>query len=147
MSAVARYVFPCTNCGTRNAIPASRRYDNPRCGHCHQPLFNDKVVHVSDADFAATVEASPLPVLVDFWAPWCGPCLSMNPTLSTLATDRAGRLLVVKINIDESPALASRFSIRAIPALKLFVTGELIDGLNGLSSKSQLDAFLNGHSV
>jgi thioredoxin 2 len=117
-------VVVCSNCGTKNRVPAVAK-GLPRCGKCHQPLR--WVVNASDADFADVVEASTIPVLVDMWAPWCGPCRTVSPALEKVAEEFAGRLKLVKVNADEAPALSQRFEVLAIPTLILLRGGEVID--------------------
>jgi thioredoxin 2 len=117
-------VVVCSNCQTKNRVPAFAR-GVPRCGKCHTPL--PWVVNGSDADFADVVEASTIPVLVDMWAPWCGPCRMVSPVLEQLAGEFAGRLKLVKINADDAPELSQRFEVLAIPTLILFEGGKVID--------------------
>jgi thioredoxin 2 len=110
-------LIPCPHCGATNRVPAERAGDAPDCGRCHQPLRVGEPVELGDGDFDAVVRASPLPVLVDFWAPWCGPCRSMAPAFAQAARQLAGRALLVKVNSDDNPQLAQRFGIRSIPTL------------------------------
>ena len=116
-------VVVCANCGTKNRVPAAAD-GVPRCGKCHTPLH--WVVNASDADFATVVEASNIPVLVDMWAPWCGPCRMVSPALEQIARELAGRLQHVKVNADEAPGLSQRFNVMAIPTLMLLRGGEVI---------------------
>jgi thioredoxin 1 len=98
---------------------------------------------LTDATFAAAVLNSAIPVLVDFWAPWCGPCRAIAPTITELATEFAGRVKVAKLNVDEQVNTASRLNIRAIPTLAIFKEGELVERVEGLVSKPQLMEKLN----
>jgi thioredoxin 2 len=139
--------YACASCGARNRLPAARVVDDPTCGRCKAKLFPRASKKVTDASFAADVDRAPLPVLVDFWAPWCGPCRTMEPTLESLAAKRAGEVIIAKVNVDDNPALARRFTIRSIPAMKLFRNGELAGELNGAVPASALDQFLTQHGV
>jgi thioredoxin 2 len=105
-------VVVCPNCGRKNRVPAAAA-GTPRCGHCHNPL--PWIVDAGDDSFAERVEQARMPVLVDLWAPWCGPCRAVSPALENLARDRAGRIKLVKVNVDESPAIAARFGARGYP--------------------------------
>ena len=137
--------YRCSHCRARNRIPDERIVDDPKCGRCKQPLFPRTPIQVTDASFADEVEASPLPVLVDFWAPWCGPCRAMESSLKALARERAGRLKVAKVNVDENSGLANRYAIRSIPALKLFRGASVLGELNGAVPRGSLDSFLRQH--
>ena len=117
-------VVVCSNCQTKNRVPAVAR-GVPRCGKCQTPL--PWVVNGSDADFADVVEAATIPVLVDMWAPWCGPCRMVSPVLEQLAGEFAGGLKLVKVNADEAPGLSQWFEVLAIPTLILFERGKVVD--------------------
>jgi thioredoxin 2 len=134
-------VVPCAACGTMNRVPPERvgRGREPVCGRCKTPLFTySKPLTVTDSTFASEVERSPLPVLVDMWAPWCGPCQMIAPVIEQLAAEMAGRVRVTKINIDANPATATRFDVRSIPAMLVFKAGREVDRIIGVQPKSEI---------
>ena len=104
-----------------------------------------EVLHINDADFETTVVQSDIPVLVDFWAPWCGPCKMIAPILDKIAPEFAGKAKIVKINVDDNQLVASQFGVRSIPTLLLFKNGQLVATQVGALPKNQLAAFINQH--
>jgi thioredoxin 2 len=118
-----RIQLPCPHCGATNRLPAERIDDGPSCGKCGQPLIDGQPIELTDANFEAVVEETSLPVLVDFWAAWCGPCQMMAPAFKQAAAELKGRALLVKVNSDDNPALSRRFAIRSIPTLVKIVNG------------------------
>jgi thioredoxin 2 len=116
-------IIKCPNCGTRNRVPAVAT-GTPRCGSCHQAL--PWIVTADDASFAAVAEGAGTPVLVDFWAPWCGPCRMVSPELAKLAAAKAGDIKLVKVNVDNSPGLSQRFGIQSIPTLMVLRDGKVL---------------------
>jgi thioredoxin 2 len=121
------------------AIRKNRQGLEPVCGRCKQALTVDqKPLNVTDATFTAEVERSPLPVLLDLWAPWCGPCRFLTPTVEELASRLAGRVRVAKLNVDENPATAARFRIQSIPALLVLKGGREVGRIIGLRPKSEI---------
>jgi thioredoxin 2 len=133
------FLAACAACGARNRVSRARLGDRPRCGRCKAPVFPERAVAVSEVDFAREVEASPIPVLVDFWAPWCGPCRVVGPILEQIAGTHAGRLKVAKVNIDENPRLAARFRIQAVPTMVLFRDGAIADEIRGALPRAALE--------
>ena len=128
----------CAHCGATNRVPRAKLEQGlkPVCGRCKQPLeMGSAPITVSDATFAAEVERSPLPVLVDAWAPWCGPCRMVAPALEELAAELAGRVRIAKLNVDENPQTASRFDVRSIPTLLVMVGGREIERIVGAQPK------------
>ena len=113
----SRIQIPCPHCGAGNRLPAARIDDAPSCGQCGQALADGAPIELTDANFDAVVAASQRPVLVDFWAPWCGPCQAMAPAFKQAAAQLQGRALLVKVNSDDNPGLSQRFGIRSIPTL------------------------------
>ena len=107
----------CPHCGATNRVPAERAGDSPQCGKCGRPLLAGHPLELGDADFDAVVASARVPVLVDFWAPWCGPCRAMAPAFAQAAQQLDGRALLVKVNSDDNPGLSARFGIRSIPTL------------------------------
>jgi len=141
-SGVDSVVYACSHCGGKNRILRGRVADDPQCGRCHERIFPRAPVAVTDDTWRAEVEEAPLPVLVDFWAPWCGPCRAVAPMLQQLAAERAGRLKIVKVNVDENPRLAARFQIQSIPTLMLRRGPILLDEIRGALPKPALEARL-----
>ncbi|HJV54524.1 MAG TPA: thioredoxin TrxC [Methylomirabilota bacterium] len=130
----------CPACGATNRVPPDRvaRGLAPVCGKCRAPLPVGKPQPVTDASFAQDVERSPLPVLVDAWAPWCGPCHMIAPVIDQLATELAGRVRVVKLNVDDNPRTAARFDLRSIPTLLVLRDGREVDRLVGVQPKQEI---------
>jgi thioredoxin 2 len=116
-------VVPCPFCSAANRVDLARLSDGPKCAKCGKPLRLDRPQKVNDKDFQRTVAGSSVPVLVDFYADWCGPCRMMAPTLDELAQRRAGEVLVLKLDTEASPLTASRFGIRGIPTVVAFQGG------------------------
>jgi len=106
---------------------------------------SDNIIHVSDADFEDVVLNAALPVLVDFWAEWCGPCKMIAPVLKEISEEYAGKIQVAKLNIDDNPATPPRYGIRGIPTLMLFKNGNVEATKVGAVSKSQLAAFIDSN--
>ncbi len=129
----------CPNCGRRNRVPAVAA-GTPRCGHCHQPL--PWIVNAGDDTFAEIAEAASVPVIVDLWAPWCGPCRMVSPALAQLATEMAGRVKLVKVNVDDSPKLQQRFGVQAIPTLMVLRKGQVVVRRAGAAPVSDLRAWV-----
>ena len=134
-------VIRCPACGVGNRVPRDKIASGlePVCGRCKAPLpIETKPIAVTDASFAADVERSPLPVLVDAWAAWCGPCRMIAPVIDELAGELAGRLRVAKLNVDENPVTAARFGLQSIPTLLVFKNGREVDRIVGVQPKSEI---------
>jgi thioredoxin 2 len=121
----------CPHCGTTNRVPAARLAQDPVCGRCGQALLAGEPVELGDASFDKVVAATELPVLVDFWAPWCGPCRMMAPAFEQAAAQLKGRALLVKVNSDDNPGLAQRYGIRSIPTLVRLQQGREVQRQTG----------------
>ena len=134
-------VISCTNCGKRNRLPVGAP-GAPRCGFCHAPL--PWIVDADASTFDSAVDSS-LPVLVDFWAAWCGPCRMLSPLVDQAAHDHAGRLKVVKLDVDAAPEIAARFGAQSIPLLLLLRGGHEADRLVGAVPRARLHAWLEPH--
>ncbi|MGZ6652188.1 MAG: thioredoxin [Solirubrobacteraceae bacterium] len=134
-------IIACPNCGTNNRVRPSLS-GVPRCSVCHTLL--PWIVEASPDGFREEIEAS-VPVLVDFWAPWCGPCRMVSPLVERLGREHAGRLKVVKLNVDEAPELSDRYQVRGIPLLVLFRDGSEVDRLVGAVPHPQLREWLEPH--
>ncbi len=132
-------VVACPSCGRRNRVPATAA-GTPRCAQCRTDL--PWIVDAGDPDFAEVVEHAPLPVLLDLWAPWCGPCRMVSPALEDLARSFAGRIKLVKVNIDTAPRTATRFTVQAVPTLMLLHRGQVIERQAGAAPAPALSSWL-----
>ncbi len=133
-------IVRCEHCGHRNRVPPAAT-GVPHCGHCHAPL--PWMADAGDDTFADIADASSIPVLVDLWAPWCGPCRMVSPVLEKLARDYAGRVKLVKVNVDEAPRLARRFEAQSIPTLVVLQKGTVVATQIGAAPESTLRAWLD----
>lgn len=132
-------IIRCSFCGTQNRVTPEQREKTPVCGRCKRPLqLTPAVIVVTDATFADEVERAQLPVLVDLWAPWCGPCRMLAPAIDALATEMAGRVRFAKLNVDENQQTAARFHADSIPLLLIFKNGQVVDRLVGLMPKGEI---------
>lgn len=134
-------VLRCTNCAAANRISPSPR-GAPHCGTCGQPL--PWLVNATDTTFDIEANASPT-VVVDLWAPWCGPCRFVGPILEELSRDWAGRLKVIKVNVDDNTRLAARYDARSIPTMLVMRDGEVVERIVGALPKPALQARIQPH--
>jgi thioredoxin 2 len=143
MSTTPAVIRTCDGCGSRNRIPASHLADTGRCGKCQAAL--PPAAEPIDADaalFDAVVAAAKVPVLVDFWAPWCGPCRMAAPHVKKLASEMAGKALVLKVDTDQHPALGARYDVRSIPNFVVFKQGRVVSRQSGLAPAAQMRRWL-----
>ena len=132
-------VIRCENCGRRNRVPAAAS-GRPQCAQCHAPL--PWITDAGDDSFKEVVDEAAIPVLVDLWAPWCGPCHMVSPALERLAREMAGRVKLVKVNVDTARRVAARFAVQGIPTLLLMRRGEVIARQTGAQPEPALRAWL-----
>lgn len=131
-------IVACPSCGKKNRVPASSK-GLPQCGHCKAKL--PWLVDATDADFAQVVDTR-LPVIVDLWAPWCGPCRMVAPILEKVSVKYAGKLKVVKVNVDENPRLQARFQAQSIPTMVLLKDDQVVAKQVGAMPQPQLENWL-----
>ncbi|MCB9760476.1 MAG: thiol reductase thioredoxin [Alphaproteobacteria bacterium] len=138
-----RLHFRCPSCGGVNRVPAARLAEKPTCGRCKAPLdLHNTPVDVDDDALARLIQAAPVPVLVDFWAPWCAPCRAVAPHLKALAERHAGRLIVAKVNTEVHQRTAGALGVRSIPTLAVYKGGALVKAEPGARTGSQLEAYV-----
>ncbi|MEZ5660206.1 MAG: thioredoxin TrxC [Burkholderiaceae bacterium] len=138
----AQITVVCPSCRKTNRLPATRAAEAPDCGACGQPLFDGHPLTLTDADFDAVLGRTGLPVVVDFWASWCGPCKMMAPQFERAAQALRGKVQFVKVDTDANPGLASRFGIRSIPTLAMFEKGREVKRSAGAMSEGQIRAWI-----
>ncbi|MBF4434934.1 thioredoxin TrxC [Vibrio anguillarum] len=132
----------CPSCHAMNRVPIERVTESPNCGKCQAPLFDGAPIEGTEANFEALLN-SRQPVVVDFWAPWCNPCVGFTPVFSDAATERKGNIRFIKIDTESEQSLATKFQIRSIPTIMVFKNGQRVDMINGALPKSQFDQWLN----
>lgn len=130
----------CEHCGHKNRVPAAAA-GKPTCGHCHQPL--PWIVDAGENDFAEVAERATMPVLVDLWAAWCGPCRQVSPALAQLARERAGKVKLVKVDVDKAPRLSQRFDVKAVPTLMVLRGGQVVARQAGAAPVNVLREWLD----
>ena len=140
----APLAIPCPHCGALNRVPAERLGERPNCGRCKEALFAGHPVDLTSANFDAIAGRGDLPVLVDFWAPWCGPCVGFAPVFVQAARTFEPRVRLAKLDTEAQPQLAQRFAIRSIPTLIMLKQGREIARQSGALNATQLQQFVEG---
>ena len=136
-------IFRCDTCGAMNRVADARVRERPKCGGCKASLDTSGAPQEVDAAaFERAVASAPVPVLVDFWAPWCGPCRVAGPAVAELGRRNAGRVLVLKVNVDEAQDAAGRHRIQGIPAFVLFEGGREVGRRTGAVSRAELEGWI-----
>ena len=137
-------IVSCPNCGASNRVPVARLLQHPRCGQCKAVILPaTPIAATSNAEFDEIVQGSPLPIVVDFWAPWCGPCRVVAPELDKLAKAKSGHVLIVKVDTQANPEVAARFGIQSIPTFVRFDGGKETKRASGAMSATQLAGALH----
>ena len=132
----------CTNCQTINQFPHQKVVENPKCAKCQNDLITGSPIEASSAQLSRHIQQSGLPVLVDFWAPWCGPCLAFAPTFSQYAEQKKHQLRLLKVNTEVEQQAGAQFNIRSIPTLALFQQGKEVARISGAMNLPQLDQWV-----
>lgn len=140
---LASAVVSCPFCDTLNRVALGRLDDRPTCAECHKPVLLDRPVHARDDHLSKVIGGATVPVIVDFYADWCAPCKMMAPVLDELARERAGELLVVKVNSDQNPVSPQHYGVRGIPTLIVFRDGQEVGRQVGFAPKAQLVALID----
>ena len=145
MAAPDKLKIVCIDCGTTNLVPAPRLADRPTCGRCKAPLFQGEPAELTSSNFDTVLRNTDLPVLIDFWAPWCGPCRMMAPAYAQAAERLEPHVRVAKLDTEQAPEIAGRFGIRSIPTLALFHQGKEVARQSGAMDLTTLLRWVDVH--
>ena len=138
-------IFVCPSCGAKNRVPEDKLNAQPTCGQCHQNLIALAPIELNEQNFSNFVSHSDLPIMIDLWAEWCGPCKMIAPVLDELAPEFAGKVKIVKMNVDDNQTTPAQFGVRSIPTLLLIKNGQVVATQVGALPKTQLANFINQH--
>lgn len=133
----------CPSCGATNRIPVARMADAPVCGKCHQPLFSEHPVTLTAANFQQHINRNDIPVVVDFWAPWCGPCKMMAPAFEQASARLLPRARLAKMNTEEEQTIAGQMNIRSIPTMVIFKNGREVARQSGAMSAQDIENWVS----
>jgi thioredoxin 2 len=136
----------CPHCSGINRLPTERIGENPSCGKCHKPILDGTPVNLGSQNFERFISKNDLPVVVDFWAAWCGPCKMMAPVFSQAASAMATQIRFAKVDTEQAHDIAARYNIRSIPTMILFRNGQEIDRVSGALDQTALSRWLAPHA-
>ena len=137
----------CPSCSATNRVPQSRLAEAPKCGNCGEPVFDGKPTELTDASFQKHISRNDVPVVVDFWAPWCGPCKMMAPAFEQAAAQLEPGVRLAKLNTDEAQATAAQYNIRSIPTMALFRNGREVARQAGAMSATDIVRWIQANSA
>ena len=139
-------IVPCPHCDALNRVARDRLADGGRCGVCHKQLFTGQPLALGKEHFTRHLDKGDVPLLIDFWAPWCGPCRTMAPEFERAAAELEPRFRLVKVNVDDEPELVARFNVRSIPTTALAFRGREVDRLTGARPAAELVRWARAHA-